>query len=300
MAVRGGQADGIDMHQGDIQPAFIKIVQGTSAEGTAGKIMRSDTSEEYDELNLIPIRIQKNRTFWGPGEFSRDRAPACFSQDGETGALLNNDGDPTLYPGQPCVTCPEYTESPWRDRDNCQPGYMVLFFNVDTYEVMGMRLTGTSAKMARKFSAATVFRKTVMKISTERKSNDHGTWYALVADAGRVVGDDEAEVMMAEAAMHSGGQAVSEDTVGHTPATVVDNSEADKALADMDEERYLANQAQAKALLDQEELAKQVSMSIPTDKHETPEGHPEPEYEKKPAPKRRGRPAAKKTDETPW
>ena len=61
VATRGGQREGIDMHQGDILPAFINIVQGTSEHGTPGMFRRADTGEEYTELKVVPIRIQKNR-----------------------------------------------------------------------------------------------------------------------------------------------------------------------------------------------------------------------------------------------
>lgn len=254
ITARKGPPDGIDMHPGDILPAFINVVQGTSEHGTPGKIKRSDTEEEYDELNLIPIRIQKNRTFWGEGEFARNRAPACFSNDGNTGALVNNDGLDTAHPGQACVSCPEYTEAPWRDRDKCQPGYMVLFFNVDTFEVMGMRLTGTSAKLSRKFRAASVYQRTIMKLTTERKTNDHGTWYALVATPNRLAGKDELEVMMAEVAMHSGTRAVND-------AIVVDNSAKETVDSEQEEKEWREMQQGSKERLDTEN-AEQSKMKL--------------------------------------
>lgn len=254
VAVRGGQPDGIDMHPGDILPAFIKVVQGTSEHGTPGKIRRADTEEEYDELNLIPIRIQKNRTYWGPGDFDRNRTPACFSNDGDFGAMVNNDGLPTTYPGQACSSCPQYTEPSQWDRDKCQSGYMILFFNVDTFEVMGMRLTGTSAKLSRKFKAASVYRKTIMKLSTERKTNAHGSWYALVAEPGRIAGKDELEIMTAEAAMHSSPQAI-------TNATVVDNSSKGAGDSAQEEQNWREMQQGSKERLDTEN-AEQAEMKL--------------------------------------
>ena len=148
---------------------------------------------------------------------------------------------------------------------------MILFFNVDTFEIMGMRLTGTSAKLSRKFKAKSVFQRTVMKLTTERKTNDHGTWYALVATPYRRAGKDELEVMMAEVAMHSGTRAVNN-------ATVVDTSVKEAANSEQSETEWREMQQGSKERLDTENT-EQAEMKLEDEAAETAfEGDSDPPW----------------------
>ncbi len=243
-----------DMHPGDVLPPFINIVQGTSEKGTPGKFRRADTEEEYESLNVVPLRVQKNRTYWGPGAFSRDRSPECFSLDGNYGAMVNGDGEPTAYPGQDCMTCPMRTDSPWRDKDMCKGGYMVYLFNVETFETYGMRLTGAATPRARKFNAGSILQRTILKLTTARKTNEYGTWYELIDEVGRIVTPAEHEVVEAEAKLHANIAASPIETT----ATAVDNSRTTVAPLQSPaeaqaEEEWRTEQAAAKAKLEGEQ-----------------------------------------------
>lgn len=55
-----------------------KIVQPTSREGTPGTFRINLTGEEYKELEVIGVKVERGRTFWVEGNMDE---PACRSYD---------------------------------------------------------------------------------------------------------------------------------------------------------------------------------------------------------------------------
>jgi hypothetical protein len=92
--------DNVVLHDGDSPVVRVKLAQSSSAEGTAGKFYSADTLEEFDELMVVPIRVQAIRTLWPESGFSRDRQPECASLDGVKAVESFSDGSRPLFPGQ--------------------------------------------------------------------------------------------------------------------------------------------------------------------------------------------------------
>jgi hypothetical protein len=104
------------LHGGDSPVTYLKLAQGTSSEGTSdegtpGMFVSGSTSEEHDEVRMVPIKIQPVRTLW-PKEFSRDRQPDCASDDGVYAVTSFFDGSRPLFPGAPCSKCEFFVPKP--------------------------------------------------------------------------------------------------------------------------------------------------------------------------------------------
>ena len=185
-------------HEGDQRPAILKLVQKSSAEGTPGKLLRLDTSEEFDQLEVIPVIVQMTRTKWPAGGFNRERQPECSSRDGKRSVTQLRDGSEPLFVAQPCGSCEFFTDRPWEDKDQvfCQPGYDVTFLDAQTFEAYGMRLYGTSAKLARVVGSRGNFRQSILELTGKEQRSTRGSWYQL--NATRIGKVEEAE----EAAVH--------------------------------------------------------------------------------------------------
>ena len=188
-------APGAVFHDGDLRPAMVKLIQPTSATGTPGSLYRTDTEEEFPELVVVPLKIQAVRTKWpGDGGFSRDRFPECVSYDGIRSITRFSDGRTPRFVDQPCNTCEFYTTAPWSvsaGEEFCQPGYSVLVMDAESFEVYGMRLHGTSSKVARMLGSPPHLRKTVLRLWGDKVSSDRGTWFQLKATPVRKLTEDE-------------------------------------------------------------------------------------------------------------
>ena len=63
--------DNVVLHDDGTPITRMKLAQATSAEGAPGSFYSTDTLEEYEDLHLVPIRVQAIRTFWPAEGFSR-------------------------------------------------------------------------------------------------------------------------------------------------------------------------------------------------------------------------------------
>src|SRR3990167_4815933 len=84
--------DGLELHPQDMRPPVLVLGQDQSIGITSGKIQRTDTQEEFDCLDVVPIFVRRSRVLWPAGDFSRDATPICWSDDGLVGShrFLNN------------------------------------------------------------------------------------------------------------------------------------------------------------------------------------------------------------------
>ena len=189
--------EGAVFHDFDMRPPLLKLGQNTSSDIEPGMFWRADTEEQVAELYLVPLRIQAVRTKWATGQFSRDRRPECASDNGLTAVLSFDEGErEPLFPGQSCVSCPFYIKAPWLagDQEYCEPGYKILLFDPETFEVLGMRLTGTNTQIARVLGAKKHLRGAVMKMWAEKVTSDKGSWYKIKVSANRLLDDGEKEI----------------------------------------------------------------------------------------------------------
>ena len=196
--------DNVVLHDDGTPITRMKLAQATSAEGAPGSFYSTDTLEEYEDLHLVPIRVQAIRTFWPAEGFSRDRQPECASLDGVNAVDSFSDGSKPLFPGQPCVTCKFYTQKPWMVEQGeraCNPGYDVYGLSLDTYEVVALRLQGTSAKIARLLARPGVFGRQLVRLFAQKKTADQGTWFQMFGQpVGQITEEQIQEVqeIMAE------------------------------------------------------------------------------------------------------
>ena len=181
-------------HEGDQRPAFLQLVQKSSDKGTPGKLLRLDTLEEFDQLEVIPVIVQMTRTKWPAGGFNRERQPECASSDGKKSVTQLRDGREPRFVGQLCVSCEFYTSRPWdvKDQEFCQPGYLAILLDARTFEAYGMRLHGTSAKVARVLGSPANFCQSILELTGKEQRSTRGSWYQL--NATRVGKLEEAEL----------------------------------------------------------------------------------------------------------
>jgi hypothetical protein len=64
----------------------------------------------------------------------------------------------------------------------CQAGYVITGFSVATLEMVGLRLFGTAAKVARVMGRPTVFQQRPVRLYAVRKTSDTGSWHQLMAE----------------------------------------------------------------------------------------------------------------------
>jgi hypothetical protein len=194
------------LHGGDSPVTYLKLAQGTSSEGTPGMFISSSTSEEHDEVRMVPIKIQPVRTLW-PKEFSRDRNPDCASDDGVFAVTSFFDGSSPAFPGAPCSRCEFFVPKPWMAEPGqrlCQAGYIVYGLSLDTFEVVSLRLQGTSTKIARLLARPGVFGRQVVRLYSQKKTSDRGSWYQMMAEACGPVTTEEGEEVQEILAEYAG------------------------------------------------------------------------------------------------
>lgn len=192
--------EGVVLGEEDQRLPILVLCQAQSEQGEPGMFLRRDTEQVIEAPLVVPVRVQKTRTFWGPGGFSRDRTPVCYSMDGQRAAGTRGDGEPTWYPGRECRTCEHYTAAPWRDRDEeqwCKGGFAVCLWDVDTQGVYIMRLSGTAARKALAFAAKGAFRQMAFRLSSEHVTSDRGTWYQFRVEPERQITESEAPLVQA-------------------------------------------------------------------------------------------------------
>src|SRR3990167_27006 len=185
--------DGLELHPQDMRPPVLVLVQDQSIGVTPGKIQRTDTQEEFDSLDVVPIFVRPSRILWPAGGFSRDAVPLCWSDDGHMGSSRLLDGSQARWSGAPCSECQEYTARPWEreEKDKCQPGYNVVLVDAESYGGYVIRLRGTAAKLAQFFVAKGIARRAVVRLYSERVEKTTGKWYQLKAKTLRLL--DEAD-----------------------------------------------------------------------------------------------------------
>ena len=201
--------EGAELHPQDMLPPVIVIGQKQSRRVTEGKFQRTDTQEEFDTLEVVPIIVRPSRTKWEAGPFHRDSRPQCWSDDGNTGSARPLSDVPALYPGRPCSSCEFYTAEPWKakaDEGWCMPGYNVLLVDAESFDIYILRLRGTSAKVARMLAAKGIFQRAVVTLSTEFVSLDTGSWYQLRSKTLRTLDEADASLVKSIAADYMGAQ----------------------------------------------------------------------------------------------
>ena len=182
----------------------MKLAQPTSAEGTPGTFYSTDTLEDYEELHLVPIRVQAIRTLWPADGFARDRQPECASLDGEHAVANFSDGTTPLFAGQACIECRFFIQKPWMGEQGerfCSPGYDAYALSLDSLEVVALRLQGTSAKLARLLGRPGVFGRQIVRLHSRKQTTDRGSWFQMLAQPmGEITPEQVAEVqeVMAE------------------------------------------------------------------------------------------------------
>lgn len=187
-------ADGASLHSQDIQPSILVLGQAQSEGVTSGRFQRTDTQEEFETVQVVPLVVRPSRLKWPAGKFTRDMQPECWSDDGLVGSSRPIKDRLALFPGGECNACSYFTAEPWnvdKDQGWCLPGYNVLLMDASTYEVYLMRLRGSAAKVARMMVAKGIFQKAVVELSSALTQAATGTWYQLKARTLRRLGEDD-------------------------------------------------------------------------------------------------------------
>lgn len=129
----GGEAD-----PSDFVTPIVSLVQGSSAEGTAG-MFRSSAGTEKAKVRFVVLHIQRTRTF-----FLNDEGLVCRSNDRRTG-----------YPKKPqfvaddaaenqpfeCNVCPHYSDV---GRDGCRMDFALTCYDLDAEEPFMFRVKGAA------------------------------------------------------------------------------------------------------------------------------------------------------------
>ena len=183
--------EGVSMFESDWRPAFLSLVQNTSAIGTAGKLRRTDTDEEFSFLKLVPMAVQAQRTYWGEGEFVRGRTPECKSADAITADMMFGDGTPTKFAGQACADCQFRSDNPFERGDKCQAGYLVAFYSLETNEAYLMRLNGSATRIARVVGNANTVRRKTINLFAQEVTTNNGRFWGLRAGGGEELNAEE-------------------------------------------------------------------------------------------------------------
>jgi hypothetical protein len=196
---------GVVLHAGGGLPVTrMKLAQATSGQGTPGHFVASDGSEERPELVMVPVRVQAIRTLWSEGVFQRGRGPECASLDGVRPVEFLPNGDRALYAGSLCAECPMYVSQPWRVEQGarfCAPGYDILGLSLETLEVISLRLTGTSSKIAKVLGRPGVFARQQVRLFAKKQVAQQGTLLQIFAEPLGPV--DEEQIHAVEEALRA-------------------------------------------------------------------------------------------------
>ncbi|MDF2841725.1 MAG: 57, gp57 [Herbinix sp.] len=174
----------------DLKLPKFKIVQMTSEEFTKdnitpGKFYNTVTKESFDTLECILLAVGKSRVMW-PAQFKRGDKPLCRSFDGKEKTEGCGDGV--------CSSC-QYSQWPKDDskgKDNkppCTMGYVWLAMDSENHPFR-LSAQGSSVSPTKDFLNAIapklrrgkkqlgifIFK---MALTTEKLSNDKGTYYVL-------------------------------------------------------------------------------------------------------------------------
>ena len=63
MAIANTQ-DGVVIHSFDNKPPMLKLAQSNSSFGEPGQFFRTDTEESFDEIEIVPLRVQALVLIW--------------------------------------------------------------------------------------------------------------------------------------------------------------------------------------------------------------------------------------------
>jgi hypothetical protein len=186
---------GVVLHAGAGMPVTrMRLAQPTSSEGTPGHFVASDGSGEREDLTIVPVRVQAVQTLWPEGGFQRGRRPECFSPDGVRAAEFFPDGTHPLYAGNLCAECPMHVSQPWKLEQGtrfCSPGYDILGLSLETFEVISLRLTGTSAKLANVLGRPGIFARQQVQLFAKRQVTEKGSWFQMFAKPLGPVSEEE-------------------------------------------------------------------------------------------------------------
>jgi len=207
--------EGASLHSQDLQPPILVLGQAQSQGITAGMFQRTDTQEEFESIEVVPLAVRPSRLKWPAGKFSRDMRLECWSDDGIAGSTRSIKNTPAKYPGQPCVGCQFYTAKPWdvdAEEGWCMPGYNVLLVDAESFETYLMRLKGAAAKVARLMVARGVFQKAVIRLTSEHVSQPTGIWEQLKAKTVRKLDEADQSLVHAQYAAFAGSAVQGDDS----------------------------------------------------------------------------------------
>ena len=175
--------------------------QTDAEKGTPGKWRKSDTGEDFDTIEIVPMRIQLQRSMLEPGEFRRDKKRVCWSNDGLKPA---SEADPDSFGfkvGETCVRCPFFAATPYNPKKDggdgdCLPNHVALVAMSPTWEPAAIRLRGAvSGNLVDLLRAPNVFQKAVVALTGKKVTTGKGSWYSVVPKVGERLEGDVAEYL---------------------------------------------------------------------------------------------------------
>ena len=193
------RTEGMDVSRDALLPPIIKLIQATSKDAArygAGKFLRVDTEEVFDDLEVIPLVSRVTQTKW-PGEFSREATPTCWSDNG----IMASQG--AEFEGRECHACPFFAPRPTRGkgRELCETGHNLILQDANSYTPYGLRVRSTGNRIMGLISSPSIAQKAVVKLYSELETNSTGQWYQLKVKTLRLL--DAADRDLAVATMRS-------------------------------------------------------------------------------------------------
>ena len=186
----------------------IRIVQPTSREGTAGRLIMNLTGDEYDNLPIVVVKATQGRVLWDKKNPGNDEA-LCRSYD-----FLNP--DTASIPVPPSPTCARRVVgargkqstknvcpmAQWNGKEppECSETFNLLCLLTDDLLPFWITLHGTSIQPVRRYLSAIALRRCPLwlyetVLSAEQTINDRGKFYvAKFSDTKPISKEDEARL----------------------------------------------------------------------------------------------------------
>lgn len=222
---------GDSVHDYALRPPILKLVQAQSADGTPGNYRRTDNGEEFESIDVIPLHIKATRLKYPGGEYSRDRKPMCWSNDGLHGAPGSS------FDGQDCLTCQFRLNTIWDAEPNtemCLPTHAVIFLDAYSFEPLLFQINNKSTARIAPIVRANL-RKARMSLFIEDVKGNTGRFFApRMKTIEKLDEDDMAQINEVLAMLGEGRistDMVEEEPEAQPPAAKVDE-DPDAALVD--------------------------------------------------------------------
>jgi hypothetical protein len=154
----------------------VAVVHGTTEDvpsENVGKFMNKETNEVFQELQIIPIKVDYTRALW-IGERGKGIPPKCKSNDSFYAVEADDRYEP-WYPGQACKDC-KHNYVPWKPREGveqCKPSAEVLAFDLDAEAVISIHLSANSLRAARLMERDSVSQKKIVRLVPFKAKNTY-------------------------------------------------------------------------------------------------------------------------------